>query len=105
MARRTWTDKSIAALKPHAKRYAVADPRLPGHYVRVTPNGVKSFYAVTRDPRGKQKWRCIGSTTLYTVEQSRERARDSIKAVRAGEDSSGPQTFEAVAEQWIKRHV
>jgi len=105
MARRTLTDASIAALKPHAKRYAVADPGLPGHYVRVTPNGAKSFCAVSRDPRGKQVWHTIGSTTLYELEEARELARTAIKAIKAGDSRVGPQAFASIAEQWIKRHV
>jgi integrase len=105
MARRTLTDASIAALKPRAQRYAVADPKLPGHYVRVTPTGAKSFAAVTRDPRGKQVWHTIGSTAVYRLDQARELARTAIQAIKAGESRAGPQTFEAVAEQWVKRHV
>jgi hypothetical protein len=36
MARRTLTDKTIAALKV-TKRTTIPDPKLAGHYVRVTP--------------------------------------------------------------------
>ena len=32
-------------------------------------------------------------------------ARAAIKAIKAGEDRSGPQSFTAMAEQWFKRHV
>jgi integrase len=73
--------------------------------VRVTPNGAKSFVAVSRDPRGKQVWHTIGSTELYKVEEARELARTAIKAIKAGESRAGPQSFEAVAAQWVKRHV
>jgi integrase len=105
MARRTWTDKSIAALKPRSKRYAAADPKLAGHYVRVTPGGAKSFVAVSRDPQGKQVWDTIGSTELYKLDEARELARTAIKAIRAGESRAGPQSFASVSEQWMKRHV
>ena len=105
MARRTLTDNTIENLKPKATRYAVADPKLAGHYIRVTPSGSKSFAAVARDPRGKQVWHTIGSSELYKVEDARELARIAIKAIRAGEDRSGAQSFEAVAELWFKRHV
>src|SRR6516162_8622082 len=105
MARRTWTDNSIAALKPRAGRYAEPDPKLSGHYVRVTPKGAKSFVAVSRDPQGKQVWHTIGSTELYKVEEARELARTAIKAIKVGENRAGPQSFEAVAELWLKRHV
>jgi integrase len=105
MARRTLTDATIGVLKPRSKRYAVADPQLPGHYVRVTPNGAKSFAAVSRDPQGKQVWHTVGSTALYKIEEARELARTAIKAIKAGESRAGPQSFTAVSEQWIKRHV
>jgi hypothetical protein len=61
MATRTLTDKSIASLKV-AKRVTIPDPKLAGHYVRVTPNGVKTFVAVARDGNGKQVWHRIGKT-------------------------------------------
>jgi integrase len=105
MARRTLTDKAVSSLKPKAKRYAVPDPQLPGHYVRVTPNGAKSFAAVARDPSGKQVWHTIGSASLYKIDDARELARTAIKAIKAGEDRAGPQSLDAVADQWFKRHV
>jgi integrase len=67
--------------------------------------GAKSFVAVSRDPRGRQVWHTIGSTELYKVEEARELARTAIKAIKAGESRAGPQSFEAVAELWLKRHV
>jgi integrase len=105
MARRTLTDISIAALKGKPKRYAIPDPKLAGHYVRVTPLGSKSFVAVARDPRGKQVWHTIGSTDLHKLEEARELARAAMKAIKAGADRAGPQSFQAVADEWLKRHV
>jgi integrase len=105
MATRTLTDKSIEALKPKATRYAVADPKLSGHYVRVTPNGAKSFVAVARDPNGKQVWHTIGSTDLHKLDDAREQARIAMLAIKGGKDRSGPETFDKVAGEWFKRHV
>ena len=51
--RKTLSDKGVAALKPRAARYALPDPELRGHYVRVQPSGAKSFVAVTLSPHGK----------------------------------------------------
>lgn len=104
MARRTLTDKSIAALKV-SKRTSIPDPKLAGHYLRVTPNGVKTFVAVARDPRGKQIWHTIGTADAYTLDQARDLARNAMKAIKAGEDRAGPQSFQAIAEEWFKRHV
>jgi integrase len=71
----------------------------------VTPTGAKSFAAVSRDPEGKQVWHTVGSAAVYSLDQARELARTAIQAIKAGESREGPQTFAAVAEQWLKRHV
>jgi Arm DNA-binding domain len=105
MARKTLTDKGVGALKSRTKLYAHPDPQLPGHYIRVSPTGSKSFVAVARDPRGKQIWTTIGSASLISVEDSREKAREVIKRIKAGEDRVGPQSFQTVAEEWLRRHV
>jgi integrase len=105
MARKTLTDKSVAAIKPRAKTYTHSDPMLPGHYVRVTPSGSKSYVAVARDPRGKQVWTTIANAALIGIEEAREEAREVIKRVKGGQDRAGPQTFESVANEWLHRHV
>jgi hypothetical protein len=73
--------------------YAHPDPQLPGHYIRASPTGTKSFVAVARDPRGKQIWTTIGATALISIEDSREKARKIIKRVKAAEDRAGPKSF------------
>jgi len=104
MARRkTLTDAGVKALSPRTTPYP--DPELPGHYIRVRPTGIKTFVAVARAQSGKQIWHTIGPSTLYTIEQAREKAREAIKAIRDGRDRAGPETFEAVAENWFTRHV
>jgi integrase len=102
---RRLTDKGVAALKPRVKRYATPDPELPGHWIRVQPSGSKSYVAVAIDPRGKQVWHTIGTAPLLSIVEAREKARDAIKAIKAGADRAGPQSFAVVAEQWLKRHV
>jgi integrase len=69
------------------------------------PSGAKSYCAVAKDPRGKQVWTTIGKTADISLDAARERARAILAAVRAGSDASGPETFQAVAEQWLARHV
>src|SRR6476619_4631066 len=104
MARKTLTDRGVAALKPRSKLYAHPDPQLPGHYVRVTPAGSKSFVTVARDPRGKQVWITLGSAAHIGIVEARERAREAVLRIKAGEDRAGPQSFQSVTEEWLKRH-
>ena len=108
--RKTLTDKGVLALKPRAARYSHPDPEQRGLYVRVQPSGAKSFVAVTLDPHGKQVWATLGPTDLLPITDARERAREAICRVRDGlapfeTPRSKPETFEDIAEQWLKRHV
>jgi integrase len=103
--RKSLSDAAIAKLSSRPKPYTVPDPGLSGHYVRVRPTGAKVFVAVARAPNGKQVWHTIGASTLYDIEEAREKAREAIKAIKSGGSRDGVETFEAVAEQWLKRHV
>ena len=104
MARKTLTDTGVAALKPKDKLYAYPDPQCPGHYVRVSPIGGKSYVAVARDPSGKQKWITIGNAAHFDIEAARKRAREIIVSIKGGKDHTGPRSFETVAKEWLKRH-
>jgi integrase len=95
--RRRFTDADVDALKSRKSRYTYPDPELPAHYVRVSPTGHKSF-AVVVDNR----WVTIGPRPAYTVEQSRVRAAEIIRAIRSGK--TGPDSFEAVAAMWRQLH-
>jgi integrase len=108
--RKTLSDRGVAALKPRAARYALPDPELRGHYVRVQPSGAKTFVTVARSPEGQQVWTMIDRCDVLSIEEARERARDVIKRVRAGLPAFAappvkPDTCAAVAGDWVKRHV
>jgi integrase len=99
------SDIGVSRLAARGSRYVTADPELPGHYIRVMPSGAKSYVVVVRDPFGKQVWTTIGATSLFNIDDARAKARDAIKAIKAGEDRAAPESFETIAQQWFKRHV
>lgn len=107
--RKSLSDNGVAALKPKATRYTLADPELRGHYVRVTPSGVKTFVAVAREPSGKQVWATIGSADHMSIESAREAAREAIRRIKDGLPAvaAAPriETYEDVAQTYLKRHV
>jgi len=110
MARKTLTDKKVADLPVKPKRYSVPDPELRGHYVRVTPNGIKTYVAVARDPHGKQVWTTIGGADLIDIEEARDKAREVRKRIKDGlpafdEPPPMGDTFKTVAATYLKRHV
>jgi Arm DNA-binding domain/Phage integrase family len=108
--RRGMSDRQVAALRKKAKRYIVPDPELRGHYVRVMPTGPNTFVAVARDPYHKQIWCTLGSADVVTIEEAREKARTAIKRIKTGlppfeAPPAKPDSFAAVATNWLKRHV
>ena len=103
MSRRL-TNERVATLKAKAgKRTTYPDPELRGHYVRVTPNGSKSFVVVVRDPKGKQHWVTVGQFPAMSIDDARDEARKRIKAI--GKQEADPESFTAVAADWYQRHV
>jgi integrase len=107
VARKSLTDKGVVALKPRHDRYNFSDPQLPGHYIRVTPNNVKTYLCGTRDPAGKQVWVTIGNAPVMPIDEARARARAYMQRIRDGLPAIAPkgETFGQVAANWIKRHV
>jgi integrase len=101
------TDKGVAALKPRTVRYTVADPELRGHWIRIQPSGAKSFWAVTRNPEGKQVWTLVGPADALGIEAARARARTMLTRVRDGlaavEDKG--ETLGSVLDNWLKRYA
>jgi integrase len=107
---RRMTDKGIASLRPRHSRYAVSDAQMPGLWIRVQPSGAKSYAAVTRDPSGRQVWAGIGPVELMGIDAARDKAREAINRIRAGLPAfeappDHPDSFQAVAENWLKRHA
>jgi hypothetical protein len=70
--RKTLSDKGVAALKARPQRYAHPDPELVGHYVRVQPNGSKTFSVVARSPAGKQVWAAVGAADAMPIAEARK---------------------------------
>jgi integrase len=108
--RRSLTDRMLAAKPRRAKRYIEADPELRGCYIRVPPDGPIVFYAVTRDPYGKQTWAPLGTTAEMKLAEARERAREAIKRIKAGKPAIEPpklkpESIAVVADNWLRRHV
>jgi integrase len=108
--RKTLSDKMVRALPCKRKRYFHPDPEMPGHGVRVLPDGASSFYVIARDAFKKQRWVRIGGTAELKIDESREVARSVIKRLRAGLEPFEPppvqpDSFQAVAEGWLTRHV
>src|SRR5262249_44950488 len=103
--RKALDDAGVLELKPKAKRYAFPDPEQRGHYIRIQPSSSKSYVVVARDLAGKQIWTTIGEVGLISIDEAREKAREAIKATRSGKDPKGPQSFEAVSDEWFKLQV
>ena len=100
-------DDGVAKLKTPAKRVTIPDPECRGHYVRITPKGHKTFWAVARDPNGKQIWKLVGECDSMKIEDARDKARKIVRSIRAavGGEIAKDSSFEGVAVDWFERHV
>jgi integrase len=101
---RQLTDDDIAALPIKKARYSKVDTEQRGLHIRITPNGVKTFFCVARDPNGKQVWQRLGDAVIG-IDKARTEGRRVLKAIIEGADRGGPQTYKAISDQWFKRHV
>ena len=83
--RRPFTDRYLASLKSTNRRYDVLDPSRKGLLLRVTPNGVKTFYF--RYQRNLQIVRLmIGRYPATTLKRAYETHADLVKGLNRGED-------------------
>jgi integrase len=121
MPKRTLNDRMIRALKPAlaGKRVDHMDAALPGFGVRVTDKGAKSFILVARYPGSANPTRrTLATYGEVTLEAARARAREWLELLRKGVDPEleshrqrqaelrkQKNSFDAVAEEFIKRHV
>jgi integrase len=108
--RRVLTDRMVGELPVREKTYLHPDPEMPSHGVRVFPTGARIFYVTRRDVYGKLRFVPIGRSTELKIEESRDRARDVIKRLKAGEapfppSPSKPDSLAQVVETYFKRHV
>jgi integrase len=111
MRRKSLSDLGVANLKPRSQRYAFSDPELRGFYVRVTPNGTKTYVVVSRDPVSRrQVWAALGTADAMKIREARDRARSALLRIREGlppfePAPDKPMTFAEVAASWLIRHV
>ena len=107
MARRTLSDRAVAALKFSSKGSTVSDPQTPGLCVRVR-NKTKHWQVVARTPEGKQVWRSIGDAAVMPIEEARAAARDVVAEIKTGvrpAKIAAPETFAEISAEYLKRDV
>jgi hypothetical protein len=119
------TDRHLKALKPAANgsRQIIWDVMMPGMAVRVSALGKRSFYAVKRRAGEPQpKWVKLGAYPVMGLSEAREKAREALAALMAGQHpktlaeekrlakvaadrEAAGNTFAAVAETFARRYL
>jgi hypothetical protein len=119
--KRLLTDRTLKALKPAeaGTRYIVWDVAVPGFGVRVTDKGRRTFIVMRRRPGDRNPVRhAIGETASVSLKKARELARSALDDLASGthptdkrnefrraEAQRRKDTFAAVADDFITRHV
>ena len=83
--RKTLNEKTLAALKPAAKRYEVRDITHPGFGARVHPNGVKTLFVTIRHGT-KQRRIKVGVHPRDSLKDAREKAYQAQRMAEEGID-------------------
>lgn len=117
------TDFGVKALKPGPTRYTIWDSLVSGFGVRVTTNGVKSFFVFARKRGDKHAIRITLGRYLphgggLGVGDARDLAREHLRVLAKGEDPRElkeqkrqeearrhADTFAVVVDDFIKHHV
>ena len=82
--RKTLTQKTLDYLPPcTGKRYEIRDTLLPGFMLRVSKNGGKVWYLVTR-VHGRQRRIKIGTYPILSLVDAREKARSILRDKQLG---------------------
>lgn len=83
IVRKTLTDSAIKALQPGQ---VVNDAVVTGLHVKCTSTGTKSFYLFYRTKLRDARRPRLGDTTVLTIAQARQMARDILAVVADGRD-------------------
>lgn len=107
-----FTDALLRAIKPSAKRVAIADLACRGLSLRVTPAGAKSFAFRYRPRGGKRIERVtIGAYPDVSLRDARARADKLRRQVADGENPSArrreapTRSFAALADRYLREHA
>ncbi|MGI9462637.1 MAG: integrase arm-type DNA-binding domain-containing protein, partial [Aestuariivirgaceae bacterium] len=112
MARKKFTDTSIARLKPPAAgRAEYWDEELPGFGLRVTAGGTRSWQLMYRKDARKRRL-TLGNYPALSLKLAREAALEALRAIERGHDpasersalTGGPLTFEGFARAYLERY-
>ena len=108
MATSRLSQRRVDALKPRKSTYDVRDRELTGFGVRVLPSGAKRYF-VHSQHNGRRVWKIVGNVEAIDVDDSRDRARAMLAAMRNGNDggSAAPPDipFETVADEVFRRYA
>lgn len=107
--RRPLADTVLASLEPEAKAYRELDGL--GLYLRVKPNGSKSWELRYKRPNGKWSWKGLGGFPAVSGKAARRAAEDLRRQLSDGvdianlDDHGELPTFRASAEHWYQRKL
>ncbi|MDH4870531.1 tyrosine-type recombinase/integrase [Pseudomonas sp. BN515] len=111
--RRPLSDTAVAGLEPEAREYREHDGN--GLYLRVKPEGQKSWQLRYKNQAGKWSWLGLGGYPAISPALARKKAAELRKEISHGNDpllikreqqaaelEAATNTFEKLAREWIK---
>lgn len=103
--KRVLTARSVAAVRPGARRYIIWDEKLTGFGLRVSPSGTRSFMVQYRTREGGRRTanrkKVLGHAPEMTPERARSRARAWLRRVADREHDATLPTLRSAFESYL----
>jgi integrase len=105
------TKTEIDRLKAGEKRYEVWDTQTEGLFVRVQPNGRKTFYVHARTKTGRPIKKALGVYNAMTIDAAREEAQKAIHECKFGDPekvtrpNQAAQTLGDLIQRYLDEHL
>ena len=90
----------VEKIKPEDKRIVIRDKLINELMLRVYPSGEKSYYLDVKIPGGKRTSKKIGDAAVLTPQIARERAKEMLLQIQAGETFKPKLTLKALIEKY-----
>ncbi|MEE9386801.1 MAG: site-specific integrase [Nannocystaceae bacterium] len=80
------TQRVVEGARPRADRYWLWDDQVKGFGCRISPAGRRTYYVKYRTLTGTQRRMKLGDHGILSLRQARDQAKETLAAVRRGED-------------------
>lgn len=104
MANVNLTINFVEKAKPNGKEQHIRDKIINELVLRIGPTGTKSYYLDVKLPNGKRTMKKIGDAVVLTPQMARERAKEMLLQIQAGETFRPKLTLKTLIDKYYETY-